>query len=53
MIDVFECGEHYGKKEYVTYDIGEIVRLECAFPMGQGDGELFTFYDSKGVSFQL
>ena len=52
MIDIFECGESYGKMEYVTYNIGEIVRLECAFPMGQGDGELFTYYDSKGVSFQ-
>lgn len=52
MIDVFECGERYGKMEYITYDVGEITRLDCWFPRGQGEGELFIFQDSHGNSFQ-
>ena len=52
MIKITEYGEKYGKKEYITYDVGEITRLDCWFPRGQGEGELFIFQDSYGESFR-
>lgn len=52
MIKIRELERSYGRTEYITYDIGEIDRLEYFFPRGQGEGGLCFFYNSQGKFFQ-
>ncbi len=51
MIEIIESKGLFGRTDYITSNVGEIVRLTCEYPRGQGDGEFFCLFDSKGESF--